>query len=95
MAGSVRFHVEAAARHESAAATHERAAVFWEELGNRARSDLHRDAALHELAGAALERRWADLVAGEDARDAAARDPQQPAGSAVEESPDAKAVPDR
>jgi hypothetical protein len=56
---------------------------------------LHRDAALHELAGAALERRWADLVAGEDARDAAARDPQQPAGSAVEESPDAKAVPDR
>jgi len=66
IAGSVRRHEEAAARHERAAATHDGAAAFWEERGDRARADLHRDAAAHERAGAALERRWAELIGGED-----------------------------
>jgi hypothetical protein len=69
MTVSWRRHEDAAARHEKAAVTHERAAAFWNEHGNPARADLHRDAAVHEHAGAALERRWADLIASEEARD--------------------------
>jgi hypothetical protein len=72
MAGSLRHHEDAAARHDKAAVTHDRAAAFWQQEGNRALADLHRDAAVHERAGAALERRWADLIAFGDAGDAAA-----------------------
>jgi hypothetical protein len=71
-AGDVHRHEQAAARHEHAALTHDRAAAFWEEQGNRARTDLHRDAAEHERAGAALERRWAEVVASEEPADAVA-----------------------
>ena len=42
--------------------------------GDPARADLHGDGAVHERAGAALERRWADLIGSEDAGDAAAED---------------------
>jgi hypothetical protein len=65
MPESSRRHEEAAARHEQAAKTHERSAGFWEQHGDDDRVDLHRDAAAHERAGAALERRWADLISAE------------------------------
>ena len=65
MADSVRRHREAADRHEQTAARHDDAAVFWVARHDAARADLHRDAAAHERGGAALERRWAALIAAE------------------------------
>ena len=44
--------------------------TFWEERQDAARASLHRDGADHERAGAALERRWAELDAA-DGSDAA------------------------
>jgi hypothetical protein len=65
-------HEQAAARHERAAVTHDRAAAFWRQHGDRVRADLHTEAAAHERAGAALEQRWADLIAREHAGGGAA-----------------------
>jgi hypothetical protein len=91
MARSSDRHEEAAARHERVAATHERAAVFWEQQGNRALADLHRDTAAHERMRAALDRRWADLIAREDAGGLAAEGAEQVAASAGLEDVDAEA----
>src|SRR5687768_53990 len=68
MVGSVKRHRDAAARHEAAAATHEHSAQFWVAQGDDARAALHRDAAVHEREGAALERRWAELIESEEQR---------------------------
>jgi hypothetical protein len=89
VAGSLRPHEEAAARHEKAAVTHDRAAAFWDQRGIRARSDLHRDGAAYEHAGAALERRWADLIASEDAGDEVGASEQRFAASASVEDREA------
>ena len=84
MAGSSRRHEEAAVRHEHAAKTHEQAAAFWEEHRDDARAELHRDAAAHEHAGAALERRWADLIASDVEVDERARDDGSAASRSVQ-----------
>jgi hypothetical protein len=65
MPGSSARHEKAAASHEKTAVTHDRSAAFWEEQGDAARVDLHRDAAALERANSALERRWAQIVASE------------------------------
>lgn len=59
-------HREAASRHEAAAKSHDRAAKFWEGRGDADRSQLQRELAEHERAGAKLERRWGALVDGEE-----------------------------
>jgi hypothetical protein len=66
MPGSSARHEKAAARHAKTAVVHDRSVAFWEERGDAARADLHRDAAALERAGAALERRWAQVIASED-----------------------------
>jgi hypothetical protein len=68
MAASAQRHRNAAARHEAAAATHEHAAQFWAAHGDDARAGLHRDAAVHEREGAALEGRWAELIESDHQR---------------------------
>jgi hypothetical protein len=63
---SAEQHLAAAARHDEAAENHERAAGFWHDRGDEARAQLHRDAVSYERQGAALERRWAKLVDGDE-----------------------------
>ena len=45
-----------------AAENHERAATFWNDHGDLERAALQREMAEHERGGAALERRWAELL---------------------------------
>jgi hypothetical protein len=93
VSGSPARHLHAAERHESAAATHDRVAHFWEIRGNDGRARLHRDAAVHERAGAALERRWADLIeADERPRGAAEDDPPEATGAPIEAAVEGCAV---
>ena len=55
-------HRDAANRHDLAAENHQRAARFWEGRGDRERAQLQHEMAEYERGGAALERRWAELV---------------------------------
>ena len=55
-------HLDAADRHDAAAREHERSALFWEAHGEAERAELQHDLAVHERAGATLERRWAALI---------------------------------
>lgn len=50
------------ANHEKAAVRLDEAALFWEERRDDARAALCRETAAHERAGAALQRRWVDLL---------------------------------
>lgn len=73
MTASAFGHDKAAARHEHAAVTQDQSAAFWEALGNSERAGLHREMAIHERAGAALELRWAEAIRQEDTGAAARR----------------------
>jgi hypothetical protein len=53
------------ALRQLAAEAHRREAASWRQRGDEVRAQLHLDAAAFELAGAALEQRWADLTADE------------------------------
>jgi hypothetical protein len=94
MPGSSARHETAAARHEKTAVTHDRSAAFWEEQGDAARVDLHRDAAALERASAALERRWAQIIAAEGEGSAAPDGEQRLEGDASVEDREADARED-